>query len=106
MTKDFAAGLAVFVLGSVSANAQTPTIDHQPAGCVVADRFPRLEARFASADTVAAARAVFQGANVEQWYSVAMLARSQWLQITGRKRALDDRIRAALLTLDVQPVVS
>ena len=72
MTKDFAAGLAVFVLGSVSASAQTPTIDHQPVGCVVADRFPRLEARFASADTVAAARAVFQGANVEQWYSVAM----------------------------------
>lgn len=45
-------------------------IDHKPVACVVADRFPRLEARFEGIE-VGAARVVFQGASPD-WYSVAM----------------------------------
>jgi len=64
-----ASGLLV-LLASI-AGAQTLTIEHQPVSCAVADRFPRLEARFAPAESVAAARVVFQGQSPE-WYSVAM----------------------------------
>ena len=46
-------------------------IDHKAVACVVANRFPRLEARLLPADNVAVARVVFQGASPE-WYSVAM----------------------------------
>jgi hypothetical protein len=63
--------LGVLVLVGASAEAQTPTIDHQPAACAVAEKFPRMEARFAPPETVAAARVVFQGQSSE-WYSVAM----------------------------------
>lgn len=45
-------------------------IDHKPVACVVADRFPRFEARFEGLE-VGAARVVFQGASPD-WYSVAM----------------------------------
>jgi hypothetical protein len=40
-------------------------------GCATADRFPRLEARIAPAESVATARILFQGLSPE-WYSVAM----------------------------------
>jgi hypothetical protein len=53
--------------------AQTLNIDHQPVACAAAEKFPRLTARFTPADTVAAARVVFQGQGSE-WYSVAMKA--------------------------------
>jgi hypothetical protein len=48
------------------------SIEHQPVGCAAAERFPRLEARFTPADTIAKARVLFQGANLEEWYSVVM----------------------------------
>ena len=73
MAKHFLTGVGVLALLSSSVAAQTPGIDHQPVGCAVAEKFPRLEARFAPADTIAAARVVFQGQNPE-WYSVAMKA--------------------------------
>ena len=57
MSRRLLAGLGVLVLTSSSLLAQTLTIDHQPVGCAVAEKFPRLEARFAPADTVATARA-------------------------------------------------
>src|SRR4026209_299070 len=72
MTKHLFAGLGVFLLLTCSsAQAQTPRIDHQPVACAAAEKFPKLEARFAPADTVANARVVFQGQNPD-WYSVAM----------------------------------
>jgi hypothetical protein len=51
---------------------QAPAIDHQAVGCVVAERFPRLEARVVPADSVAAARVVFQSEGAKDWYAVAM----------------------------------
>jgi hypothetical protein len=66
------AGLGVFFLTTPSAEAQAPTIDHQPVGCAAAEKFPRLVARFAPADGIASARVMFQGANNQEWYFVAM----------------------------------
>lgn len=66
------AGLGVVILTSSSLPAQTLGIDHQPVGCAVAEKFPRLDARFTPADTVATARVVFQPENAQQWYAVAM----------------------------------
>lgn len=72
MSKYLLSGFVVFiVLGSSSTEAQPLTIDHQPAACTAAEKFPRLEARFAPPDSVAAARVVFQGQTAD-WYSVAM----------------------------------
>ena len=65
-------GLAVVVLAPALVAAQAVDIDHQPVGCAVAKRFPRLEARFAPPEGVAAARVVFQPENTLHWYSVAM----------------------------------
>lgn len=66
------AAVLVFVLAAPTVRAQSPDIDHQPVGCAVAERFPRLEARFLPAEAVAAARVVFQPENARHWYSVAM----------------------------------
>jgi hypothetical protein len=70
MKRAFAGVGALFLFGA-SAHAQTLSIEHQPAGCAVVDKFPRLEARFAPAANVAASRILFQGQSPE-WYSVAM----------------------------------
>ncbi len=73
MGKHLFPGVGVlFLLTSSSAQAQAPRIDHQPVACAAAEKFPRLEARFAPAEAVATARVVFQGANPQEWYSVAM----------------------------------
>jgi len=66
------AAAAAFLLIASKAAAQAPAIDHSPVTCAVADKFPRMEARFTPADGVAAARIVFQGDNLKEWYSVAM----------------------------------
>src|SRR5688572_3841421 len=66
------ASLAVLTVTTVPVGAQTVEIGHQPVGCAVAERFPRLEARFAPPDAVAVARVVFQPENTLHWYSVAM----------------------------------
>ena len=58
--------------GQPTATAQTLSIAHQPVACAMAERFPRMEARFSPAGSVAVARVVFQGANTPDWYSVAM----------------------------------
>ena len=51
---------------------QALSIEHQPVGCAAAERFPRLEARFTPADTIAKAQVLFQGENVDEWYAVVM----------------------------------
>lgn len=54
--------------------AQVPrvTIEHEPVACAVAERFPRLVARFVPVEDVVRARVIFQGQNVSEWYSVDM----------------------------------
>jgi hypothetical protein len=68
---------AVVGIGSVPSFAQTVTIDHRPIGCAVAEKFPRLEARFSPAETVATAHIVFQPEKSEHWWSVAMKAEGE-----------------------------
>lgn len=53
---------------------EVAVIDHKPVGCVVADRFPRFEARVSPAGDVASARLLFQGSGSSDWFWVAMKA--------------------------------
>jgi hypothetical protein len=55
-------------------SARAVTITHEGAGCVIADRFPRFEARLDPADEVARARVLFRAAGTPHWYSVDMSA--------------------------------
>jgi hypothetical protein len=48
------------------------SIEHDPVACMVADRFPQVEASFAPVDGVARARAYFRAAGGAHWYSVEM----------------------------------
>jgi len=66
------AGLAIAVLAPVSLAADTLRIEHAPVGCVIAEKFPRLEARFAPGDAVAKAKVLFQTEGARHWYAVAM----------------------------------
>src|SRR5229473_4943734 len=52
--------------------AQAPEIDHQPIGCIVADKYPRLSACFKPSSQVARARVYFHAEGVRDWYYVEM----------------------------------
>jgi hypothetical protein len=47
-------------------------IDHKPVACVVAEQFPRLEARLTPADGIGRARVFFRAEGGPAWYAVAM----------------------------------
>ena len=53
---------------------QGPAIEHKAVGCVIAEKFPQVEARFAPPETVAVAKIVFHGEIEQEWYSVSMKA--------------------------------
>jgi hypothetical protein len=52
------------------------TVQHQAVGCVLAERHPRLDARFDPEAEVAGARVFFRAAGTPHWYSVAMVAQA------------------------------
>jgi hypothetical protein len=62
------------VLAPVSAAADGPAIDHAPVGCVVAEKFPRMDARIEPLFAVAKATLHFRSATGGPWYLVAMKA--------------------------------
>jgi hypothetical protein len=64
--------LSCLLATSAAGSAQAVTIAHEGAGCVIADRFPRFEARLDPADDVARARVFFRAAGTPHWYSVDM----------------------------------
>jgi hypothetical protein len=68
------AGLVVATLGVPSARSETLSIDHAAVSCVVAGKFPRLDARFAPPDALARAKVLFQPEGARHWYAVAMKA--------------------------------
>jgi hypothetical protein len=72
MLQRLLSGLVVSVVVAAPAAAEGPAIEHQPLACVVAGRFPKLEARFAPANAVARARVQFQAEGTRHWYGVAM----------------------------------
>jgi hypothetical protein len=55
-----------------AAAAWPASIDHEAVSCVVADRFPQLEARFTPADAVGRARVLFRTETAPVWYGVTM----------------------------------
>jgi len=52
------------------------TLQHQAVGCMLAERHPRLDARFDPEAEVAGARVFFRAAGTPHWYSVAMVAQA------------------------------
>ena len=62
-------GVAVLTAPAV---VQATEIDHKAVGCVVAEHFPRLEARLNPADSVGRARIFFRTEGGPSWYAVAM----------------------------------
>jgi uncharacterized repeat protein (TIGR02543 family) len=52
--------------------AQGPAVEHRGVGCIVAGRYPKLDACFAPAEDVAQARAYFRLEGTAIWYFVAM----------------------------------
>jgi len=68
-----AATAAPFAPQAVPKPAASFAVSHEAVDCVVADKHPRLEARFPEGVEIAAARVFFRGSSPE-WYSVAMKA--------------------------------
>jgi len=64
--------LALLVCCVPCSGAETVTIDHGAVACVVAGRFPRLDARIAPVPQVARARAFFHADDDTRWYFVDM----------------------------------
>jgi len=64
-------GLVLVGLAAVPAVHATE-IDHKAVGCVVAEQFPRLEARLIPVDSVGRARIFFRTEGGPSWYAVAM----------------------------------
>jgi hypothetical protein len=65
--------LASLVLLASPTLAQTLNIEHRAVACATAGKFPRFEASFSPADSIATARVFFQGQTAD-WYSVSMKA--------------------------------
>jgi hypothetical protein len=68
------ARLAAFglALPAAAAQAQAPVIEHKAVNCIVAERFPRLDACFAPPEQVARARVFFRAQGTPHWYFVDM----------------------------------
>jgi len=64
--------MLLIAIAAVAPQAQGAGLDHAPVGCVVADRYPRIEARFTPADSVGRARVFFSGDDSTSWYAVPM----------------------------------
>ncbi len=65
--------LAMALVGvPVSSASGPPSIEHAPVACIVAERFPRLDACFAATE-VARARIMFRPGGGEHWYFVDMV---------------------------------
>lgn len=67
------APVALALLATTEARAAV-TIEHSGVGCIVAERFPRFEARLDPAAEVSRARLHFRPAGGPHWYSVPMKA--------------------------------
>jgi hypothetical protein len=66
------AALALALLPAAAARAQAPAIEHKAVSCIVAERFPRLDACFVPNEQVARARVHFRTHGTRHWYFVDM----------------------------------
>lgn len=60
------------LIGFSAPAVHSAEIDHKAVGCVVAEKFPRLEARLIPVDAVGRARVFFRTGGGSAWYAVAM----------------------------------
>jgi len=60
------------LIGFSAPAVHSAEIDHKAVGCVVAEKFPRLEARLIPVDAVGRARVFFRTGGGPAWYAVAM----------------------------------
>lgn len=78
----------LFLVGSVcagvcaaamhsSAQLHGVAIEHKPVACLIADRYPVLQARLDPADAVGRARVLFRAAGTPSWYFVDMKREKQ-----------------------------
>ena len=63
--------VCVLALATTPLFAEGPLIDHSAVSCMVAERFPTLEARLGDADAIGRARVQFRGEG-GPWYFVEM----------------------------------
>ena len=61
--------------GGVSSGivAGTLAIDHQDVGCIVGDRYPRLDACFTPAGDLGNAKVLFRAGDADPWYAVDLM---------------------------------
>ncbi len=62
--------------------AQGPRVEHAGVGCLLADRFPRIEAHLEPAAAVSRARVYFRATGTQAWYFVEMKAAGDLFQGT------------------------
>lgn len=73
MNRALTAGvLAAAALAASSAHAQGVAIDHKAVGCIVAGKFPKMNACFTPTSDVARARVYFRPEAATSWYYVDM----------------------------------
>ena len=65
-------GAIAFISALPAASGAAPSIEHKSVGCVIAEKFPRLEARLTPMDAVARVRVFFRAEGSAAWYSVSM----------------------------------
>jgi len=79
------------------ANAQDLVIDHKAVGCIVVGKFPKMNACFTPAPSLARGRVYFRPEGTPSWYYVEMKAEQPCyagiLPKPGKKLAVGDRIR-------------
>src|SRR5512136_322441 len=61
-------------LSLIAAAAQGIAIDHKPVGCMVAGKFPQLDACFSPQSELARVRTYFRASGGTDWYYVEMKA--------------------------------
>ena len=63
---------ALFLASPTLVAAQGVEIDHKAVGCIVAGKFPRMNACFTPAASLARARVYFRPEGTPSWYYVDM----------------------------------
>ena len=71
-TRDIAAALIIGALAASTAAAQGVEIDHKAVGCIVVGKYPKMNACFTPASSVARSRVYFRPEGAASWYYVDM----------------------------------
>ena len=74
MARQMLLALGLVLVSAPTVLAQGPAIEHSGVGCLVAERFPRMDACFAPAADVARGRVHFRAHGTPHWYFVDMKA--------------------------------